>query len=647
MTIIWSVVTGIIVSIGFLYFPEIWLRWLTFLIISISIAVINLSLVRVGRAQLASWVLTCMVWLYITIPCYTAGGIFAPGIISQLSVILTAGYLLGWRGGLAIGILSMSVDLGFVYLENIGALPEPQVNHTPITRWIGAIIPFGTILALQYYATNHLRTSLIALQQEINLRKNVEKSKNQTVAELKERVKELKTLYTVGRILQSNHTTDEIFKQIVETIPPGWQFPEITASRLVIGNSVYCTKNYDPSGQNQKSTTKSEKGKLILLEVIYLERMPEIDEGPFLNEERQLLDMLVDMIKTYVDRTGHMKELTDYQYALNIALMVSISDTNGNFVFVNDNFCNITKYSSEELIGKPFQMIMSDQNPKDYFEQLAMSLQSGKPYRGEFCNISKDGSKYWVDASVVPFVNDQGEVYQYLSINQDITDRKTANQKIMESEQMLRKITSQVPGNTYLLELHKNSAFKVLFMNRGFDDFNHAFQDDKLAEFPEQLVEFIHPDDIDIFNQALSKAYTDNKKISIQFRYNSNGEIKWRWMQATPEKNKDGTVLCYGSSNDISAIVDYIVSIEQIIFDIGHVIRKPISNMIGLTTLISMEGLSNDEILSMTKKLKNVCVEIDTFLKELNSAYELKRQDTSFNFDASSSIDRRSSLFGG
>lgn len=164
LALIWAVVTGLIVSVGFYYFPQIWQRWLIFLSVSVFIALFNLSLNGLGYMRLASWSLTIMLWLYITIPCYTAGGIMSLGILSQMSVILTACFLLGWRGGVLIGLFTLGADFWLAYIEMTGHLPEPSVPHNSITRWIGAIIPFGTILALQYYATNHLRTGLLAMK---------------------------------------------------------------------------------------------------------------------------------------------------------------------------------------------------------------------------------------------------------------------------------------------------------------------------------------------------------------------------------------------------------------------------------------------------------------------------------------------------
>ncbi len=230
LAIIWSVVIGLIVSIGFYFFPQIWYRWLAFLGVSLFMAITSITLNHYGRTRLASWWLTTILWLYITIPCYSAGGIMAPGILSQISVILTAGFLLGWRGGLLFGLLSMGTDFVFAYMEATGQLPVPQVAHNPITRWIGAIIPFGTILALQYYATNHLRAGLAALQKEIYKREEAEKVKDETLYNLGERVKELQTLYTVSRILQNADAgilRSDLYREVANALPPDGNIPAL------------------------------------------------------------------------------------------------------------------------------------------------------------------------------------------------------------------------------------------------------------------------------------------------------------------------------------------------------------------------------------------------------------------------------------
>jgi PAS domain S-box-containing protein len=646
LAILWSVVIAVIVSLGFFFFPHLWLRWLTFIGLSLLIALVNLTLNRLGYTRLASWTLTIMVWLLVTIPCYTAGGIMAPGILSQMSVILTAGFLLGWRGGLGIGLLTMGTDFWLAYMEEIGQLPNPSVIHNPMTRWLGAIIPFGTILALQYYATNHLRAGLIALQREIARREVAEKITNQTVVNLKKRVKELKTLSAVSRILQDEDTHPKtLFREIAEILPTGWQYPDITAARVCFAGTEYATTNYKPSEYCQQAEIKTDSGSTLRIAVVYLQPVPEMDEGPFLQEERNLINMLAEMVKMNLERRERRAELKDYKYALDIGYMVSISGADKRFTYVNDNFCKSSKYSSAELLGNDYSIIMSGFHSPEYFEEVKTALGSGKPYRGEFCNKAKDGTLYWVDTTVVPFLDDDGKVYQYLSINHDITERKEADDKIKQSEQLLKKITSQIPGNTYMFEIEESGHSKILFMSRGTDTFNHPYDFEELSKRPETLREVLHEEDKVKFNDGMKEAYRTQSMISLQYRIVVDGNIRWRWMQAAPEKDKNGKILWYGSTSDITALVDYITSIEQMIFDIGHVIRRPVSTMLGMTKLINDYDLSEKEIKEISQKLYQISEEMDKFIRELNQVYQQKKQNTQHKIDISSLIDKRSSLF--
>lgn len=645
LAIIWCAVTAIIVSTGLLFFPDIWHRWLLLLVISLLIAAFNLTLNYFGYTRQASWSLTMMLWLYITIPCYSAGGIMAPSILSQMSVILTAGFLLGWRGGLFIGLLTMGADFGLAYLELIGRLPAPQVIHNPITRWISAIIPFGTILALQYYATNHLRSSLVAMSREIKRREEAEKVLEKTISNFEERVKELKTLYSVSRILQDEDLSlKDLFTTIVEILPHGWQYPPITAARIFVDDAIYTTTNYKSSPYFQKAEIQTANGTKLLVEIVYLEQMPEMDEGPFLKEERSLINMTAEMLKMNLEWRERRAELKDYKYALDIGSILAISDAESHFTFVNDNFCKASKYGAAELLGMPYNIIDSGIHSPQYFEDLAIAMQDGKPYRGEFCNRAKDGTLYWVDTTIVPFLDDYGKIYQYLSINHDITERKDAENKIKQSEQLLKKLTDQAPGNTYMFEIEENGFIKILFSNQGTDPFNHTTKLENSSARLERLREVIHESDKKLFNDTMINASLTNSLINFQYRVVINGLVRWRWMQAVPETDENGKTVWYGSTSDITPLVDYVASIEQIIFDIGHVIRKPIASMLGITTLMMDNHHNEEELKEIAKKLHDISLDMDKFIKKLNSTYDKKRQNTKFNIDISSLIDKRGSI---
>jgi hypothetical protein len=133
--------------------------------------------------------------------------------------------------------------------------------------------------------------------------------------------------------------------------------------------------------------------------------------------------------------------------------------------------------------------------------------------------------------------------------------------------------------------------------------------------------------------------------MSFQYRIVIDGHIRWRWMQSIPEKDKNGKTIWYGATSDITALIDYIASVEQILFDIAHVIRRPISTMMGLTKLITEFQLSAEEIKETSKKIYIVTEEMDKFSRELNEIYSQKRDNSEFSVDISSLLDKRGSLF--
>jgi PAS domain S-box-containing protein len=539
LAVIWSVVTGLIVSMGFYFFPHIWQRWLILLFVAIFICLFHLVLNRLGYTRIASWSFTIMLWLFITIPCYTAGGIIAPGLLSQTSVILTAGFLLGWRGGILIGVLTILADFLLVYMELTGQLPAPSVIHTPLTRWIAAIIPFGTVLALQYYATNHLRSGLLAMQREIVKREDAEKIKDSTLHRLQERIKELKTLYSVNQILQNEDATyQQIVSEIAAVIPMGWQYPDITAARVRIADTEFVTKNYVTSQYSQHVEVKSALGTKAFIEVVYLKPMPAFDEGPFLNEERDLINMLAEMLKIDLDRRERTVELKDYKYALDVAAIVSISDVNGLFHFVNENFCKASKYKQEELFNKHHSIIWSDFHTPEYYDEIRVAMQNGTPFRGEFCNKAKDGTLYWVDSSIVPFVDKNGKVYQYLSISYDITKQKNAEHFIKEQSEMFKAIIENTKESIYLL----SPDYKILQFNttaRERIEVTRGMQLYKGADFRT----YLFPDTADrfysMFNDSLNGVYR-----AEEFRSKGvNGIYFWFQSKTSPVYDLRGELI--------------------------------------------------------------------------------------------------------
>ncbi|WP_256710699.1 EAL domain-containing protein [Paenibacillus sp. FSL H8-0548] len=158
--------------------------------------------------------------------------------------------------------------------------------------------------------------------------------------------------------------------------------------------------------------------------------------------------------------TKTIKDLHDITNALDESSIVAITDEKGTISYVNDKFCKISKYSREELVGRTHRVINSGYHSKSFFKSMWETIKQGEVWKGEVKNRAKDGSEYWMNTTIVPYLDDRGIPYQYVSIRTDITDRIKAETALAEALQSdFRRTVQNLQNCIFKMETDDNNRF--------------------------------------------------------------------------------------------------------------------------------------------------------------------------------------------
>ncbi len=190
----------------------------------------------------------------------------------------------------------------------------------------------------------------------------------------------------------------------------------------------------------------------ILAFIFFRLRQRERESNEELMQTNTTLEEQKEELSATVQMVEHLNaQLQAQNNTLNKIAIVSITDLEGNIVSANDNFCEVTGYSREELLGHNHNILNSGEHPDEIFTELWNTIRNGNTWRGELKNKTKSGSYFWADTAIAPIFDDEGKPKQFFSLQFDITRRKNylqdlalKGQELEESNKLKDKLLSIV-----------------------------------------------------------------------------------------------------------------------------------------------------------------------------------------------------------
>ncbi|NVM26293.1 MAG: PAS domain S-box protein, partial [Desulfobacterales bacterium] len=267
----------------------------------------------------------------------------------------------------------------------------------------------------------------------------VKEALQERTRDLGERIKGLNCLYGISSLCEKeNISLDEILKGLVYLLPPSWQHPDITCSRIILENKEYKTENFKETEWKQARDIILHGEPIGRVEVCYLEEKPKSDEGPFLKGERSLINAVAERLGRITERKRAGEALREteeryrdlYENAPNAYF--SISAVDGSILRCNSAALRLLGYDRETMMGmKAFDLYADTPHGESKAKEVFRRFKAGGSIRDvELQMKHKDGRPIWISLSVEPVRDRHGKITESRSMVMDITDRKQAEEAL-------------------------------------------------------------------------------------------------------------------------------------------------------------------------------------------------------------------------
>ena len=325
----------------------------------------------------------------------------------------------------------------------------------------------------------------------------------------------------------------------------GKNFPELLGEDLYLRNLPYLEAALAGVPQKfERSIPKPDGSGLRHSLVHYLPDM--------VNGEVQGFYVLVHDVSELVEGRLKLDALQRDNAALlqtiNLHMIVSVTDSAGRITDINDAFCRISGYSREEVLGQTHRMINSGQHDQVFWMQVWRTISAGSPWHGEICNRAKDGSLYWVNSIIAPFIGADGKVERYISIRSDVTVAKLAEQALRASQLFLERASRVAKLGAWQVDLETSSVTWSPQLKK-----IHEVPEDYQPSF-ETGLSFYEPEDRPVIEAAIQTAMTEHAVWDVEVRMRTQlGRLIWVRVLGEPELEAGKLVRLVGILQDITS----------------------------------------------------------------------------------------------
>jgi PAS domain S-box-containing protein len=279
---------------------------------------------------------------------------------------------------------------------------------------------------------------LLARVQAMLRHKRAEDMLRERTHQLGERVKELNCLYGISQLVEtSGISLDEILQGTVELIPPSWQYPKITCARIIVEDQGFKTDNFQETPWCQTQDIKVHGNRAGGVDVFYLEERPASDEGPFLKEERSLVNAIAAQLGRIVERVRAEEAMraSEEKYrdlVEKVSDVIYTLDAGGTITYVSPAIESCLGYSPSEVVGRPVCDLIAPEDAQRQSNNLQRLVSGESLDPNEYRVVTKSGEVRWITTSSQPILKGD-QVTGVRGVLSDITDRKIAQEELEES----------------------------------------------------------------------------------------------------------------------------------------------------------------------------------------------------------------------